>query len=116
MVWLWWRLLLLLLLLLLLGMLPCVAGMQTINVGRWLREVSLGFDQARLEIDDVVAELVVLGLDGFVVLVQESIVTDLLLEFLDISFFPLSEGSLREKGEKSVSVKRAETGFAGSRQ
>jgi hypothetical protein len=81
-------------------MLSCVAGMQTINVGRWLREVSLGFDQARLEVDDVVAELVVLGLYGFVVLVQKSIVTDLLLEFLDISFFPLPEGSLWEKGER----------------
>jgi hypothetical protein len=59
-----------------------------------------------LEIDDVVAELVVLGLNGFVVLVQKSIVTDLLLEFLDISFFPLSEGSLREKGEHQQVLKR----------
>jgi hypothetical protein len=97
MVWLWW----LLLLLLLLWMLPCVAGMQTIDVGRWLGEVTLGFDQAGLEIDNVVAELVVLGLNGFVVLVEKSVVTDLLLEFLDVSLFPLSKGSLCEKGEIS---------------
>jgi hypothetical protein len=50
-------------------LLRCVARMETINVWRRLREVSLGLDEARLKIDDVITELVILGLNGFVVLV-----------------------------------------------
>ena len=71
-----------------------VAGVETIDIGRRLREISLRFDQARLKIDDVVAELVVLGLNGFIVFVQNGVVADLLFEFLDVAFFALAECSL----------------------
>ena len=64
------------------------------DVARRLGEVALGFDEARLQVDDVVAQLVVLGLDGLVVLVQQVVVADLLLEFLDVAFFALPEGAL----------------------
>ena len=64
------------------------------NIARRLREVALRLDEAGLQVDDVVAQLVVLGLDGFVVLVQQVVVADLLLEFLDVAFFALAERSL----------------------
>ncbi len=59
-----------------------------------MREVSLRLDQTRLKIDNVVAELVVLGLYGFEVLVQKSVVANLLLELLDVTLFALSKCSL----------------------
>jgi hypothetical protein len=38
---------------------------------RWrLRVFAVGFDEAGLEVDDVFAERVVFGLDGFVVVLQ----------------------------------------------
>jgi len=53
-----------------------------------------------LEVDDVVSKLVVLGLDGFVILVQNGVVSNLFLELLDVSLFTLSEGSLYQEREK----------------
>lgn len=43
--------------------------MREVDVGWGLGEFPLRFDEAGLQVDDVVAELVVLGLDGLVVLV-----------------------------------------------
>jgi len=68
-----------------------------VDVRRRLRELALGFDEARLEVDDVVSQLVVFGLDGFVVFVQQVVVPHLLLELLDVSFFPLSERTLSKR-------------------
>ena len=65
-----------------------------VDVAGRLGEVALGLDEARLQVDDVVAELVVLRLDGLVVLVQQVVVAHLLLEFLDVAFFALAERSL----------------------
>lgn len=65
-----------------------------INVRRRLRELTLRLDEARLEVDDVVSQLVVFGLDGFVVFVQQVVVPHLLLELLDVSFFALAERTL----------------------
>ena len=75
--------------------------MKTINVGRRLRKVSLGLDEARLEVDDVITELIILSLNGFVILIQQSIIADLLLKLLDVTFFALPESSLYT--EKSIS-------------
>jgi hypothetical protein len=47
-----------------------------------------------LEVDDVVAKLVILGLDGFEVLAEKLVVSDLLLELLDIALLALPECSL----------------------
>jgi hypothetical protein len=69
--------------------------MGQVDVGWWLREFTLGFDESRLEVDDVVSQLVVLRLDGLVVLVQQGVVADLLLQLLDVSLLALPEGSLR---------------------
>ena len=65
-----------------------------VDVARGLGEFALGLEEAGLKVDDVVAELVVLGLEGFEVFAEQVIVADLLLEFLDVAFFALSEGSL----------------------
>jgi len=43
--------------------------MGQVDVGWWLREFTLGFDESRLEVDNVVSQLIVLRLDGLVVLV-----------------------------------------------
>lgn len=56
--------------------------------------MALRFDETRLEVDDVVSQLVVLGLDGLVVFVQQVVVPHLLFELLDVSFFALSERTL----------------------
>lgn len=73
---------------------PTGGGFLEVDVVRSRWVVALGLDEARLQIDDVVAQLVVLGLDCLVVFVQEIVVADLLLEFLDMTLFALAEGSL----------------------
>lgn len=54
----------------------------------------MGFDEAGLQVDYVVAQLVVFGLDGFVVVVEEVVVAHLLFELLDVAFLALSERTL----------------------
>ena len=75
-------------------MLPCIPWVETTNVGRRLGDFSLGLDEAGLKVDDVITELVILGLNGFVVLIQDSVVANLLFELLDVTFFALPECSL----------------------
>lgn len=58
------------------------------------RDFTLGFEEAGLQVDDVVAQLVVLGLDGLEILVQHVVVADLLFEFFDVAFLALAECSL----------------------
>ena len=65
-----------------------------VHVGRWLGEFALRLDEAGLEADYVVAELVVLRLDGFVAVIEGVVLADLLFQALDVSFFALSERSL----------------------
>jgi hypothetical protein len=65
-----------------------------VDVGRRLRELAVGLDEARLQVDDVFAQRVVLGLDGLVVLLEGVELADLLLELLDVAFFALAEGPL----------------------
>ena len=56
-----------------------------------------------MQVDDVVAQLVVFGLDGFVVFMEEVVVADLLFEFLDVAFFALAEGPLVVSSQMLVS-------------
>lgn len=77
-----------------------------------MRKVSLGFNKAGLEVDDVVAELVVFGLDNFVVLIQDGVIADLFFELLDVSFFTLSEGSLQDREEGSATMTRYRRAFS----
>ena len=65
-----------------------------VDIARHGRDFALGLEQAGLQVDDVVAQLVVLGLDGLEVLVQHVVVADLLLEFFDVAFLALAERSL----------------------
>ena len=69
-------------------------GVVEVDVGGRGGEFCPGLDQAGLEADDVVAQLVVLGLDGFVAVIQGVVLADLLFEAFDVAFFALSEGSL----------------------
>ena len=47
-----------------------------------------------MEVDDIVAKLVVLRLYGFEILAEDLIVSDLFFKLLDIAFLSLSECSL----------------------
>jgi hypothetical protein len=47
-----------------------------------------------LQVDDVVAQLVVLSLEGLVQLAQLLELLDLVLELLDVLLFALTEGAL----------------------
>jgi hypothetical protein len=50
-----------------------------------------------LQVDDVLAKGVVLGLDGLEVVLEGVEFADLLLEFLDVALFPLAKGALWER-------------------
>lgn len=88
----------------------CVARVKTVNAWRWLRKISLRLDEARLKVDDVVTELIVLGLNGFVVVVEDSVVANLLFKLFDVTFFPLSKCSLLMKTNVS-DVERCDWGL-----
>ena len=58
------------------------------------RHLALGLEQARLEVDDVVAQLVVLCLQTLVHLAQVLELLDLVFELLDVFLFALAECAL----------------------
>jgi hypothetical protein len=74
----------------------CGFGVRPVEVDtRWRRwYLALGLEQTRLEIDDVVAQLVVLRLQRLVELEELLELLDLVLELLDVLFFTLTEGAL----------------------
>ena len=73
-----------------------VTGMRVVEIdicwGWWV--FSLGLYEARLKMDDVLPQRVVLRLDGLVIVFQSMQFPNLLLELLDISFFALSKCTL----------------------
>ena len=60
----------------------------------WLWVFALRLDEPGLQVDDVLAQRVVLRLDGLVIILQIVQISDLLLELLDISLLALSKGTL----------------------
>ena len=68
--------------------------MAQVDVRGRLGEFALRLDEARLQVDDVLAQGVVLGLDGLVVVLEGVQLTHLLLKLLDVSFLALAECSL----------------------
>lgn len=62
--------------------------------GGGLGVFALGFEEAALELEDVVAQGVVFVLDDLVVVVEGVELADLLFELLDVALFPLAEGAL----------------------
>lgn len=71
-------------------------GLQTIHVAGWRRDFALRLEQPGLQVDDVVAQLVVFRLHRLEVFAQDLIVSHLLFELLDIALFPLPKRSLEE--------------------
>jgi hypothetical protein len=49
-----------------------------------------------LQVDYVVSQLVILGLNSFEVVVEHLVIADLFFELLDVTFFPLAERSLEK--------------------
>lgn len=74
--------------------------MRKVDVGWWLRILALRLDEPGLEMDDVLAQAVVLRLDGLVVLFQGVKLTNLLLKLLDITFLTLPKCSLFPNDQK----------------
>lgn len=70
------------------------AWMAEVDVRGGLREFAMGFDEARLEMNDIFAQRIILRLDGLVIILQRMQLSNLLFQFLDVSFFALAEGSL----------------------
>ena len=62
---------------------------------RCWRILGLRLEKSRLQVEDVFAELVILVLQGLVVVFHGLELFDLLLEFLDVAFFALTECTLR---------------------
>jgi hypothetical protein len=60
--------------------------------GRW--DLALSLEQTRLQVDDVVAQLVVLGLERLVQFAKLLELLDLILELFNVLFFALTEGAL----------------------
>ena len=75
-------------------MLVSSLGMAKVDVGWRLRIVALRLDEARLEMDDVLPQRIILRLDRFKIVLQIVQLSDLLLKLLDISFLSLSERTL----------------------
>ena len=69
-----------------------VAGEVHTCGSRWY--LVLGLEKSRLEVDDVVAELVVFCLQRLIQLAQLLKLLDLVLELLDVLFLALAEGAL----------------------
>lgn len=65
-----------------------------VDVSWELRDFALGIEQSGLQIDDVLSELVVLGLEGLVVIRDVLELLHLLLELAYVRFLALSECSL----------------------
>jgi hypothetical protein len=64
----------------------------------------LCLEQTRLKVDNVVAELVVLGLEVLVQFAQLFELLDLVLEFADIFLFPLAECALTGSVMSSLNI------------
>lgn len=62
-----------------------------------MRELALGLDEAGLEVDDVLAQGIVLGLDGLEGFFEIVEFANLFFEFLDVAFFALAECALRRR-------------------
>ena len=70
-------------------------GAREVDAGGGGWDLALGLEEARLQVDDVVAQLVVLGLQGLVQLAQLLKLLDLVLELLDVFLLALAEGTLQ---------------------
>lgn len=70
-------------------------GRRQVDVRRRLRNFNLSFHESRLQVDDVLSQSVIFCFHVFVMLVRFSILADLLLQFLDITFLALTECSLQ---------------------
>ena len=68
--------------------------MGDVDVRRWLWILALGLEEAGLEADDVVTQLVVLGLQSFETFSEAIEFPHLRLQGLDVPFFSLSERAL----------------------
>lgn len=77
------------------------AGAREVDACRGGRDLALGLEEARLEVDDVVAELVVLCLQRLVQLAQLLELLDLVLELLDVLLLALAEGTLGRVSDSS---------------
>lgn len=69
-------------------------GIVQVNIGGRLGIFPLGLEKARLETNNVVAQLVILLLDGFVAIIQGVVLADLRFQAFDVALFSLSERSL----------------------
>ena len=76
------------------GLAGCFARAREVDACRGGWDLALGLEEARLEVDDVVAELVVLRLQRLVQLAQLLELLDLVFELLDVLFLALAEGTL----------------------
>ncbi len=72
-------------------LLVSLVRMREVDIGRWLGVFALRLDEPRLEMDDILAQRIVLGLDLLVALLQRVQIAHLLLELLNIPFLALTK-------------------------
>jgi len=90
---------------LLLGGLVQIGGFamaREIDASRSRGNLALGLKEPRLQVDDVVAQLVVFGLQRLVKLAELLELLDLVLELLDVFLFALAKGSLLGKVSRAL--------------
>lgn len=75
------------------GRRPRVVG-GNVNVRRGLRVFALGLKEARLQVNDVVTQLIILCLHLFETFIEDVELSNLILQRLDMSFLALSESPL----------------------
>jgi hypothetical protein len=71
-----------------------MSGLIQVDVLGRRGKLSLGFNESGLKVDDIVPELVVFCLNGFVIFLQCVEIPYLLLQLLDVAFLPLTKRAL----------------------
>lgn len=69
---------------------------------RWLWIIALGFEESPLELEDIVAEGIVLVLDDFVVVFEGVEFADLIFELFYVGLFAMTEGALGEMVSRAI--------------
>lgn len=72
-------------------------GNREVDVRRRLRGLDLSIQKSRLQVDDILPQRIILRFYVFVMLLQFIELSNLLLQFLDITFLSLTECSLKQK-------------------
>lgn len=92
------------------GATAAVGSSGEVHFGRGGGNVAFGFEQSRLQVEDVLAQLEVFVLEAAIVLLHLFVVFDLFFELLDVAFLALTERALRMECQSTTAMKTSRRG------